>query len=184
MESKKKNINKKKIFLKIPNFIVPDLRTDHAGETGAVFIYKGILLVSKDNEIINFSKNHLETELKHLQVLDQILEDSQKSKLLFLWRALGFLTGLIPSLFGKNAVYATIYYVESFVEAHYEEQIKLLNKKDNLQLRNLLDNLKNDEIVHKIDSLKKFNKSKIIHYFWGQIITIGSKIAVNISKVI
>ena len=36
----------------IPNFIIPDLRTDHAGETGAVFIYKGILLISKDREII------------------------------------------------------------------------------------------------------------------------------------
>ena len=36
----------------IPNIIVPDLRTDHAGETGAVFIYKGILSVSKDKEII------------------------------------------------------------------------------------------------------------------------------------
>ena len=184
MARKKKNINKKKYCVKIPNFIVPDLRTDHAGETGAVFIYKGILLVSKDSEIIKFSQNHLETELNHLDTLDQILDDSQKSKLLFLWRILGFLTGLIPSLFGKNAIYATIFYVESFVEAHYEEQIKLLNKKDNLQLRNLLDNLKNDEVVHKIDSFKKFNKSKIIHYFWGQIITIGSKIAVNISKVI
>ena len=36
----------------IPKIIIPDLRTDHAGETGAVFIYKGILLVSKDKEII------------------------------------------------------------------------------------------------------------------------------------
>ena len=184
MESSKKNINQKFFSLKIPDFIVSDLRTDHAGETGAVFIYKGILLVSKDNEIINFSKNHLETELKHLQVLDQILEDSQKSKLLFLWRALGFLTGLIPSLFGKNAIYSTIYYVESFVETHYEEQIKLLNRKDNLQLRNLLGELKNDEANHKIDSQKRFNKSNIIYFFWGRIITIGSKIAVSISKVI
>ena len=38
----------------IPNIIVPDLRTNHAGETGAVFIYKGILLFSKDREIIEF----------------------------------------------------------------------------------------------------------------------------------
>ena len=36
----------------IPSIIIPDLRTDHAGETGAVSIYKGILLVSKDKEVI------------------------------------------------------------------------------------------------------------------------------------
>ena len=31
-------------------------------ETGAVFIYKGILLISKDREIIEFANNHLLTE--------------------------------------------------------------------------------------------------------------------------
>ena len=54
----------------IPNVIIPDLRTDHAGETGAVFIYKGILLVSKDKEIIEFAKNHLLTEKKHLPLTE------------------------------------------------------------------------------------------------------------------
>ena len=57
----------------IPNFIIPDLRTDHAGETGAVFIYKGILLVSKDKEIIEFAENHLLTETKHLELIEKIL---------------------------------------------------------------------------------------------------------------
>ena len=48
----------------IPSIIIPDLRTDHAGETGAVFIYKGILLFSKDKKIIEFANNHLLTEKK------------------------------------------------------------------------------------------------------------------------
>ena len=60
----------------IPNIIVPDLRTNHAGETGAVFIYKGILLVSKDKEIIEFAKNHLLTEKKHLELIETILPSS------------------------------------------------------------------------------------------------------------
>ena len=62
----------------IPNFIIPDLRTDHAGETGAVFIYKGILLISKDREIIEFANNHLLTEKKHLELIDKILPDCEK----------------------------------------------------------------------------------------------------------
>ena len=37
----------------IPKFIIPDLRTNHAGETGAVYIYKGILTVTKDPEFIS-----------------------------------------------------------------------------------------------------------------------------------
>ena len=38
------------------------LRSDHAGEVGAVYIYKGILTIAKDPELLEFSKRHLATE--------------------------------------------------------------------------------------------------------------------------
>ena len=166
----------------IPNVIIPDLRTDHAGETGAVFIYKGILLVSKDKEIIEFAENHLLTEQKHLELIEKLLPDNEKSKLLFLWKFLGLLTGLVPALFGKKFIYATIYYVESFVEKHYDEQIlKLRKRKNSLKLIQFLETLKNDEVSHKEDSLKRFGKLSFLLKIWGKIVEIGSKTAVSIS---
>ena len=166
----------------IPNVIIPDLRTDHAGETGAVFIYKGILIVSKDKEIIEFAENHLLTEKKHLELIEKILPDNEKSKLLFLWKFLGLLTGLVPALIGKKFIYATIYYVESFVEKHYDEQIlKLRKRKSSLKLIQFLEMLKNDEISHKKDSLKRFGKLSFLLRIWGKVVEIGSKTAVSIS---
>ena len=166
----------------IPNVIIPDLRTNHAGETGAVFIYKGILLVSKDKEILEFAENHLLTEKKHLELLEKILPDNEKSKLLFLWKFLGLLTGLIPALIGKKFIYATIFFVESFVEKHYNEQIlKLKKNKKSVELIQLLEKLKNDEISHKEDSLKKFGKLSFLLKIWGNIVEIGSRTAVSIS---
>ena len=166
----------------IPNVIIPDLRTDHAGETGAVFIYKGILLVSKDKEIIEFAKNHLLTEKKHLELIEKLLPDNEKSKLLFLWKFLGLLTGLVPALIGKKFIYATIYYVESFVEKHYDEQIlKLRKRKNSLKLIQFLETLKNDEVSHKEDSLKRFGKLSFLLKIWGKIVEIGSKTAVSVS---
>ena len=166
----------------IPNVIIPDLRTDHAGETGAVFIYKGILLVSKDKEILEFAENHLLTEKKHLELIEKILPDSEKSKLLFLWKFLGLLTGLIPALIGKKFIYVTIFFVESFVEKHYNEQIlKLKKNKKSVELIQLLEKLKNDEISHKEDSLKKFGKLSFLLKIWGNIVEIGSRTAVLIS---
>ena len=166
----------------IPNFIIPDLRTDHAGETGAVSIYKGILLVSKDKEVRKFANNHLLTEKKHLQLIDEILPEGKKSKLLFLWRFLGLLTGLIPALFGKKFIYVTIYFVESFVEKHYSDQIlKLRNTNKSCELIQLLEKLKNEEVSHKEDSLNRFGKLSLPLKIWGSIVEIGSKTAVSIS---
>ena len=166
----------------IPNIIIPDLRTDHAGETGAVFIYKGILLVSKDKEIIEFAKNHLLTEKKHLELIEKILPENERSKLLFLWKLLGLLTGLIPALIGKKFIYVTIFFVESYVEKHYNEQIlKLRKKKKYIKLIQLLEMLKNDEVSHKEDSLKRFGKLNFLLKIWGNIVEIGSRTAVLIS---
>ena len=75
--------NKRKIFkmkLTIPDFLIPSFRTNHAGETGAVFIYKAILMVSRDSEVIDFSKSHLKTESEHLRIIEEILEKKYRSK--------------------------------------------------------------------------------------------------------
>ena len=50
--------NEKNHFL-IPHYLIPHFRSNHAGETGAIYIYKGILTVSKDPEIREFSHKHL-----------------------------------------------------------------------------------------------------------------------------
>ena len=76
-------------MLNIPDFLIPHFRTNHAGETGAVFIYKGILLLSKDEDILDFSREHLNTEQGHLNEIEKILPKNKHSKLLFLWKILG-----------------------------------------------------------------------------------------------
>ena len=43
-----------------------EMRSNHAGETGAVWIYKGILALSFDAEIRSFAEHHLATEQEHL----------------------------------------------------------------------------------------------------------------------
>ena len=56
------------------------LRSDHAGEVGAVYIYKGILSIAKDPALVEFSKRHLETEKEHLRKIEEVLPTSKRSK--------------------------------------------------------------------------------------------------------
>lgn len=106
--------------------LIQELRSDHAGETGAVYIYKGIQAVAQwrgDLELMTFAKAHGATEAVHLTEIENWLPASQRSRLLGPWRLAGWLTGALPALMGRRAVYATVAAVETFVDQHYQQQI-------------------------------------------------------------
>ena len=163
------------------------LRSDHAGEVGAVYIYKGILSIAKDPALVEFSNRHLETEKELLRKIEQILSPSKRSKLVGIWKIAGYLLGLLPSLFGPRIVFATIEAVESFVEDHYEEQLKYLRAQDDPDevLINLLQSCQDDEIEHKNESaIKKRSTPGFLLNFWMKIVGWGSSSAVKVAKII
>jgi ubiquinone biosynthesis monooxygenase Coq7 len=103
-----------------------ELRSDHAGETGAVSIYQGITAVARwrrDAELLAFAAAHGQTEAEHLALIEDWLPVSRRSRLLGPWRLAGWLTGALPALLGRRAVYGTIAAVETFVDQHYQQQI-------------------------------------------------------------
>jgi len=111
--------------------LVRELRSDHAGETGAVYIYKGIRAVAQwrgDSELLAFAKAHGATESEHLALLEHCLPAPMRSRLLGPWRLAGWLTGALPALFGRRPVYATVAAVETFVDHHYQQQIDHLQE--------------------------------------------------------
>ncbi|HQT62565.1 MULTISPECIES: demethoxyubiquinone hydroxylase family protein [unclassified Acidiphilium] len=130
--------------------LIGDLRSDHAGETGAVAIYRGILAISRDPAVRHFALAHLATEQEHLARLGALLPRGQRSILLPIWRVAGWLTGALPALVGPRAVYATIDAVETFVDHHYEEQVrKLPDHGPGGALRALLVACQADEVEHR-----------------------------------
>jgi demethoxyubiquinone hydroxylase (CLK1/Coq7/Cat5 family) len=99
----------------LPAQLAGEMRSNHAGETGAVWIYKGVLAISRDAEIRAFAEHHLATEETHLGFFEDWLTSRQKSLLLPLWRLSGFVLGAVSALGGRNWVYASIQTVETFV---------------------------------------------------------------------
>ncbi|MCZ8014433.1 MAG: demethoxyubiquinone hydroxylase family protein [Limnobacter sp.] len=168
----------------LPATLVADIRTDHAGETGAVWIYKGILAVSRDAEIRAFAMEHLQTEQRHLQAMNQLLPLFRRSWLLVPWRIAGFMTGVLPALFGKQAVYRTIAAVETFVNLHYQEQIEKLNVLGtHPELRAQLIEYQLDECAHRDEAASKTTKpGGLIARLWVGAISTGSAVAVTLAR--
>ena len=137
----------------LPGAVLADLRTDHAGETGAGCIYRGVLRVARDPALHAFAQRHLATETAHLQLIEAWLPAAGRSRLLPAWRLAGWLTGALPALFGPRAVYHTIETVERFVDQHYEAQIRHLAAFPALHaLRLTLLQCQGDEVAHRVEA--------------------------------
>jgi demethoxyubiquinone hydroxylase (CLK1/Coq7/Cat5 family) len=169
---------------------VRDLRSDHAGETGAVWIYKGILTVARNPGVRAFAQRHLQTEQLHLARISEVLPRRQRSRLLLPWRVAGFATGALPALFGPRAVYGTIAAVETFVDRHYQHQIDVLDAAPSSAardaLRTLLAECQADECAHRDEAKASMGVDAVgpgaLLRGWCALVGAGSAAAVGVAR--
>jgi len=170
--------------LDVPDWLVRELRSDHAGETGAVMIYRGILAVTRDPGLRDFAARHGATESGHLDLLERLLPPRQRSVLLPIWRVAGWLTGALPALFGPRAVHVTIDAVESFVDHHYQQQLDRLDAERVFpQIRALLAQCQEEEVEHRDEARGLHGGSPgVALRAWGRLVGAGSAAAVMAAK--
>ena len=162
-------------------WLTRELRSDHAGETGAVCIYQGILAVSRDQAVRDFAQRHLVTELTHLEAMEALVPAASRTRLLPLWRVAGWLTGALPAVAGPGAVYATIAAVESFVDRHYLQQI--LRLPADHALREQLSAFRDDELHHRDEALRAApSRRGWLLTVWCAVVGLGSAGAVVIAR--
>lgn len=169
----------------LPTPVVADLRTDHAGETGAVCMYRGVLSVAHDPALRAFARRHMATEEGHLREIEAWLPLADRSLLLPVWRLAGWLTGALPALLGPRAVYGTIESVERFVEQHYEEQIQRLDVQPALSaLRQTLVDCQGDEVAHRAEAAgaRGAGEPGAGLRVWGWLVGVGSRGAVAVCR--
>ena len=169
-----------------PPWLVADLRSDHTGETGAIWIYQGILSTTNEDAVKEFAQHHLATELCHLEEIEKFLDKKDRSVLIPLWKILGFLTGALPALIGPRAVFATISAVENFVVAHYQAQIRRLrNENIHPHIASVLQSCRDDEAQHEAEAASFISSQpgKLLRA-WCCLISVGSNFAVKLARMI
>ena len=168
----------------LPRWLQQELRSDHAGEFGAVMIYRGILAVSRDTSVREFADSHLRTEQKHLALMEEVVPPAGRTRLLPLWRLMGWLTGALPALFGRQAVFATIEAVETFVDHHYQQQIvRLTPEGEHGPLRQVLVDCQADEVSHRDEAASlALSKRTVLLRLWCAVVGSGSAAAVVAAK--
>ncbi len=168
----------------LPAWLLGDLRSDHAGEVGAIAIYQGILAVTRDPELRRFAEAHRRSERQHLALIETLLPRSSRSIFVPLWRVAGFLTGAVPALFGRRNVFATIAAVETFVDRHYAEQVERLSQESKFtELRALLESCRLDEVRHRDEAREALaGPPGAVCRLWCRMVGAGSAGAVAVAR--
>lgn len=171
-------------FSQMPQWLQAELRSDHAGEYGAVMIYRGILAVSRDDSVRNFAARHIATECDHQRLMEETVPSAARTRLLPLWWLMGWLTGALPAIFGRHVVFATIEAVETFVDHHYRQQIdRLADQERYRSLRQLLLQCQADEVSHRDEAAGLAGPSRwILVRWWCAIVGAGSAAAVTVAR--
>lgn len=163
---------------------IRDLRSDHAGEAGAVQIYRGILAISRNEVVRAFAREHLATEQRHLAFFEGWLTPGARSHALPVWKTAGWVLGATAALFGPACVFRTINAVETFVDDHYRAQIEVMGRDERLaDLCAVLERFREDEVAHRDDAAQRASESPgRLARAWSWIIGAGSELGVAVAR--
>ena len=137
-----------------PRRIAEMLRVDHAGEYGAVAIYRGQQAVfSRSPATAPIAAQLAEMEAeeqKHLDAFDQLLVERQvrPTAMTPIWNVAGYGLGVVTALMGEKAAHVCTEAVEIVIEQHYDEQAKEIAEVEP-ELAETLREFREDELHHR-----------------------------------
>ncbi len=163
------------------------LRVDHAGEYGAVAIYRGQRAVfDRLPHKARIAEEIAEMEAgeeTHLKTFDRLLAERKVRPTLLapLWNAAGFGLGAATALMGEKAAMAATAAVEDVIEKHYAEQAAELND-DEPALAETVREFREDELGHKATAEQAGAEDAPGYRALSAVIRAGCRAAIRIAE--
>jgi ubiquinone biosynthesis monooxygenase Coq7 len=163
------------------------IRVDHAGEYGAVQIYRGQLAVFKRIAAKSHAARVIAEmeagEQEHLQEFERMIAERgvRPTAMAPVWRLAGFGLGAVTALLGESAAHACTEAVEEVIEDHYQKQSDRLGRSDP-QLKSTIDKFRADEVAHKQTAVEQGAKDAPGYLVLSALIKFGCRAAIRISE--
>jgi ubiquinone biosynthesis monooxygenase Coq7 len=163
------------------------LRVDHAGELGAVAIYRGqrtVLSQAPGHERIAGQLEEMEAhEAAHLARFEALLNARRvrPTALAPIWRVAGFALGVGTALMGDKAAHACTEAVESVIEEHYAAQIADLAHHEP-ELAAELSVFRDEEAAHRETALAEGARQAFGYPVLSALIRTGCRAAIRLSE--
>lgn len=163
------------------------LRVDHAGELGAVHIYRGqraVLADAPGRERIAGQLAELEAhEAEHLARFDRLLTEQRvrPTALAPVWRLAGFALGAGTALLGEKAAHACTEAVETVIEQHYAGQIAEIAEREPALAAELA-KFREEELAHRDLALEEGAREAPGYGLLSAVVRTGCRAAIKISE--
>ena len=129
------------------------LKVNHAGEFGAINIYKAQLLICNIamKRHIPMLQDFLKDETRHLNLFWTEIQrrNGVKCKSYWLCGIGGYAMGLVSALLGTKGIMACTWAVESVVIAHLHNQLEYLSGKNDAAAFAVVKSILDDEVNHR-----------------------------------
>lgn len=163
------------------------LRVDHAGELGAVAIYRGQRAVlgqaPRHARIAEQLAEMEQHEAVHLARFDRLLNERRvrPTALAPVWRLAGFALGAGTALMGDKAAHACTEAVENVIEQHYAGQVAELAERDPA-LAAELEQFRQEELAHRDLAVDEGAREAPGYALLSAVIGAGCRAAIKISE--
>ena len=165
------------------------LRVDHAGEYGAVAIYRGQRAVFErlphKARMTGLLREMEEGEQHHLAEFDRLLTERRvrPTALAPLWQAAGWGLGAATALMGEKAAMACTSAVESVIEGHYGEQAEELEARaESPDLAATFRQFREDELGHHDTAIAEGAEDAPGYRLMARVIRAGCLAAIKVSQ--
>lgn len=177
---------------RLPGFDAADkdlarmLRVDHAGEHGAVQIYKGQLAVLGHTAAGETIRHMHAQEQEHLETFDRLIAENgvRPTVLAPLWSVAGYALGAATALMGAKAAMACTAAVEEVIDEHYARQAAALEKDGEASagLKATIEKFRADEIQHRDTALEHGAEETPGYRALSETIKAGCRLAIKLSE--
>lgn len=163
------------------------LRVDHAGELGAVHIYRGQRAVMEGRagrEALAQDLAEMEGhEAVHLARFDALLTQRRVRPTVMapLWRLAGYTLGVGTALMGEKAAHACTEAVESVIGQHYDDQVRELSDREP-ELAAELARFRDEEMAHHDHAVEHGAREAPAYGLLSAVIKAGCRVAIRISE--
>jgi ubiquinone biosynthesis monooxygenase Coq7 len=163
------------------------IRVDHAGEYGAVQIYKGQRAVFEHARgmapAAALIADMEAAEQTHLDTFDRLIAERGVRPTLMapFWRVAGFGLGAATALMGEKAAHACTAAVEEVIERHYARQAAQLDDADG-DFRTTIEHFRAEETAHKEAALAAGAADAFGYRVLSAAIKLGCRAAIAISE--